>query len=153
MSYYKKQKQPDIIETILMSIGRGLWFIISWPFKKLLGIKDKGSRFNKVANLAKWAEIENMIESGDEIHAKQAIIEADKFFENILQKAGSHGVTFADKLKNYENHFNHEIYQSIWDAHKVRNKISHEMEYKLSIEDAKSTLNKFKRGLNSLGAI
>lgn len=153
MSYYKRNKQPDIIEMIITAIGRGLWFVISWPFKKLLGIKEKGSRFNKVANLAKWAEIENMLESGDEIHAKQAVIEADKFFENILQKVGAQGQFFADKLRNYENHFNHETYQSIWDAHKVRNQISHEMEYKLSVADAKSTLNKFKQGLVNLGAI
>jgi len=152
MSYYKRKKQPDAIEMIITAIGRGLWFIISWPFRGWL-IANRKSRFNKEENIRKWSEIESMLNSGDEIHAKQAVIEADKFFENILQKASAQGQFFADRLRNYESHFNHEVYQSIWDAHKVRNQISHEMGYKLSIEESRSALNKFKRGLQTLGAI
>lgn len=153
MAYYKSKKQAGVLETIIMSLLKGLWFLISWPFKKILKIKDQKSKIDKIANLEKWMEIEKLLESGDEIHARQAVIEADKFFDSILIMLGSQGKTFADRLRNFENHFNRNIYQSVWNAHKVRNQISHEMDHKLSASEAKSALNNFRKGLENLGAL
>lgn len=150
MPKYKKQ-QSGFLETIVISIGRGLWFLISWPFKKLFGKEEE--RFNKAQNLAKWLEIEKLLDSGDEIHAQQAVIRADKFFDNNLKIAGAHGETFADRLRDYEDHFNQNTYQLIWQAHKLRNQITHDEEHKPSIYECKSALDKFRRGLENIGAL
>src|SRR3990167_10906614 len=121
MSKYSRYKNDQSVQ-IFDALLKGLCFLISWPFKKLLGIRDRGVRFNKEENAKKWTEIESMLNSGDEIHAAQAVIQADKFFENILRLLGAQGETFADKLRNYEDHFNHDTYQAIWDAHKLDRK-------------------------------
>ncbi len=149
---YFKNKQHGFLETVLISIGRGLWFLISWPFKKLLGIK-KPELFNKAKNLAKWLEIEKLLESDDRIHAEQAVMRADKFFDAQLKHGGAKGNTFADRLRDYEDHFNYNTYQLIWQAHKLRNQITHDENHKPTISECKSALNKFRRGLENIGAL
>lgn len=151
MNKYKKQ-QPGFIETILTTIGKGLWFLISWPFKKLLRIKDKGVKLDKIANLEKWREIEKLLESNDEIHAKHAVVEADKFFNTILKSKGARGESFADRLRNLEDHFSHANYQLVWQAHKLRNQISHEQGFRTQKLECSQALAKFKKGLENLGA-
>jgi len=152
-NYYRKNQQPGLIETIFITIGKGLWFLVSWPVKKLLRLQKKGIRFNKIDNLNKWREIEKLLESNDEIHAKHAVVEADKFFDQILRIKGGKGESFADRLRSLEDHFNHLNYQSVWEAHKLRNLISHESEARISIYDCQEALYKFRRGLENLGAI
>jgi len=148
-----RNKQPGFIETIVTTFSKGLWFVISWPFKKLFRIKSKGVSFNKIENFAKWREIEKLLESKDEIHAKHAVVEADKFFDSILRIKGGKGESFADRLRSLENHFSHDNYQFIWQAHKLRNQISHESEFHPQINYCKQALNKFRKGLENLGAI
>lgn len=116
-------------------------------------VKDRGVKVDKIANLQKWVEMEKLLESGDEIHARQAVVEADKFFDEVMRKLGASGEKFADRLRSLENRFNHNVYQSIWEAHKVRNQISHEIDRRLRVEEAKSVLYKFRRGLENIGAL
>jgi hypothetical protein len=151
--FYKKNKQPDFIETIFLAIGKGLWFLVSWPFKKLLRLEARNQKLDKIKNREKWAEIEHLLESNDEIHAKHAVVEADKFFDGILKLYGGQGETFADRLRSLENHFSYDNYQNVWNAHKLRNKLSHEYEYGADINECTSAINQYKAGLKNLGAI
>jgi hypothetical protein len=150
---YKKNNQPGFIEMILVTIGRGLWFVVSWPFKKLLKLEARSQKLDKVKNQERWREIEKLLESNDEIHAKHAVVEADKFFDSILKLKGGTGETFADRLRSLENHFSVGNYQLVWQAHKVRNQISHEQEIRINIDECQSILNKYRIGLINLGAI
>lgn len=152
MSYYHKS-QSSFLETILISIAKGIWFLVSWPFRKVLRSKNKEVRIDKIKNHQKWLEIEKLLENSDEIHARQAIIEADKFFDSVMRQLGSKGEKFADRLRSLENQFSHDNYQNIWEAHKVRNQITHEMDYKITIYEAKGVLKKFRKGLVNLGAL
>ncbi|EKD56366.1 MAG: hypothetical protein ACD_58C00213G0009 [uncultured bacterium] len=149
----KRKKQTSLIETLVLSLLRGLWFLLCWPIKKILKLKTKNENINKVQNLANWLIIEKMLESGDEIHAKQAIIEADKFFDSMMKQVGAKGDSFADRLRSLESKMDYNKYQQVWNSHKVRNQISHEMGYKLTSIEAGKTLNNFKLGLHNLGAI
>jgi len=152
MPYYHKKQQPNFLENIFISIGKGLWWLISWPFKKLFKIGGP-KKFDKAENLRKWMEVEKLLESNDEIHAQQAVIRADKFFDNIMRQAGAKGDKFAEHLRSLEPKMSHETYQDLWEAHKLRNQISHEIEHKTTVSECKSALNKLRRGMNSLGAI
>ena len=152
MGYYRN-KQPGLIEMISTTIGKGIWFVVSWPVKKLLRLQEKGIRFNKIDNLKKWREIERLLESGDEIHAKHAVVEADKFFDNMLRLKGGKGEKFADHLRSLEDHFSRDNYQNIWSSHKLRNQISHEHDFHPQIDECRQALYKFRKGLNNLGAI
>lgn len=148
----KRRRQPDLIEQIIIGLLKGLWFLVSWPFRKWFEAR-RPSVFNKEENLSKWTEIEKMLDGEDEIHFKQAIIEADKFFDLIMRKLNTNEGSFADRLRSLEYKMDHNSYQRVWEGHKIRNQISHEMDYKLSNIEAKKALNNFKSGLHNLGAI
>ncbi len=151
MSRYHRS-QPGFLESIFISLGKGLWFLVSWPFKKIFGIKEK-DRYDKAKNLAKWIEIEKLLDSGDQVHAEQAVVRADKFFDAQLRHGGAQGETFAHRLRNWEDHFNKNTYQMIWQAHKLRNQITHEENHKPTNNECKNALNKFRRGLENIGAL
>jgi len=57
MSNYYKNKKTNLAETIVVTLGKGLWFLISWPFKKLFGSGRKGIKFDKENNFKKWQEM------------------------------------------------------------------------------------------------
>ena len=149
---YRQNKQSGLLEAIIILISRGLWFLISWPFKKLFGI-GKSKKFDKVRNLQLWLEIEKLLESNDQIHAEQAVIRADKFFDAQLRHGGAQGKTFADRLRNWEDHFNQNTYQSVWNAHKLRNQITHDENHNPTNNECKSALDKFRKGLRNIGAL
>lgn len=153
MNRYHRRQQSGFAEVAIVSIAKGIWFLISWPFKKILKLKTKSEKLDKIKNHRKWLEIEKLLESGDEIHARQAVVEADKFFDNIMKQVGVQGQKFADRLRSLENHMNHNNYQAIWQAHKIRNQITHEVDHKISVGEVKQVLNKFRRGLVNLGAL
>lgn len=145
------QKQPGVLENVIISIGKGIWFLVSWPFKKIFG-KEK-EKYNRAKNLAKWLEIEKLLDSGDEIHAEQAVVRADKFFDAQLKHGGAQGNTFADRLRDWENNFSRNNYQGVWNAHKLRNQITHDDEHKPSLNECKNALGKFRRGLENIRAL
>jgi len=150
--YYKHRKSgPDPIVAILTMIGSAFLALFKWLWNLIVGKKQK--KFNKSENIRQWQEIDKMTESQDVIHAEQAVIKADKFFDEKMKEAGALGEKFSDRLRSLEPRFAHEVYQSIWDAHKLRNQISHEVELRVSIGECKSALNKFRRGLQGLGAL
>lgn len=153
MSNYHKHKKNNIAETIIITLGKGLWFLVSWPFKKIFGIGGKGIKLNKEINIKKWQEIENLFQSKDEIHAKHAVVEADKFFDSMLRLKGGKGESFADRLRSLEDHLSKDNYQLIWQAHKLRNQISHESNFHASVRECQSAISKYKNGLINLGAI
>ena len=155
MSYHRNyhKNKSSFAETAIITIVKGLWFLVSWPFKRFIGVRGRGIKLDKIKNHQKWAEIEKLLGSGDEIHAKQAVIDADKFFDSMMQRLGIKGEKFADRLRSLESHFGHDNYQNIWYAHKVRNQISHEMDYKISVNEAKNVVEKFRRGLVNLGGL
>lgn len=148
-----KKQQPNLLEIIIISLLKGLWFLVGWPIKKIFKLKTRNSKLDKVANLKKWMEINKLLRTNDEIHAKQAIIDADKFFDDIMKQLGVKGEGFADRLRSLENKMDRKKYQQVWEAHKIRNQISHEMNYQLSNSEAKKALDDFRAGLHNLGAI
>jgi len=131
MSNYSKQKmhknqnQRTVLEIILVGFFKGLWWLINLPFKKEkkrsgLSVADKQYVISKRNEIEKMAQSDNMYE------LKHAVIEADKLVDFILKKKGYYGETFADRLRSAEPYIDHETYQGLWDAHKVRNQIAHD---------------------------
>ena len=149
----KYKNNNDWLSNVVTTLLKGIWFLVSWPVKKLLRLTPDIVQFDKSANLKKWLEIENLLGSNDINHAEQAVMKADKFFGNILELSGAKGKTFADKLKNYQDHFSQENYNLVWQAHKLRNQISHEDNFSPTVLECKNALEKFKKGLRNLGAI
>jgi len=77
-----------------------------------------------------------------------SILEADKLLDYALSKKGKQG-SLGEKLKNSSALF--KDINSVWSAHKLRNKIAHELG-DVDKKAAKRAIRQFKQALNDLGA-
>ena|SRR3989338_4069176 len=77
-----------------------------------------------------------------------AILEADKILDEALKLKGYSG-NLGEKLKQANGLFSSE--NNVWAAHKLRNRIAHELNINISENEAKTALNRFKQALKDLG--
>jgi len=75
-------------------------------------------------------------------------MQADKLFDHLLKLLGFTG-SLGDKLKKCGSNF-HDL-NGLWDAHKTRNRIVHEIGFKLDTKECNRLLNKFKSAFKDLG--
>ena len=75
---------------------------------------------------------------------------ADKLLEKIMRRKGYKG-TLGNMLKKGKNEFSD--LNGVWFAHKIRNKLAHELEYKLSSKEAQRGLKQFYRAFQDLGVM
>jgi len=80
-----------------------------------------------------------------------AIMNADKLLDKALRQIATPGVTMGDRLKVSGGKFSK--INDVWFAHKVRNQVAHESDYKLNVMTARKVLAIFKRSLKELGAL
>ena len=104
---------------------------------------------DKNKNVEEWQKILSKGASLDENERKFAIIAADTLIERILNLAGYTGENLGERLKKIEPS-DLDSLNNLWEAHKVRNRIAHEAEYKLSKEDAEAALKNFESALKEL---
>jgi len=100
-------------------------------------------------NIDEWRNISAKAVSADENERKFAIIAADSLVEKILALAGYEGENLGERLKKIESS-DLDSLNDVWEAHKVRNRIAHEADYKLSPEDSSMAIRRFERVLREL---
>lgn len=159
MSYYRirrynHQKSTEV--QIVEGIFRAIWWLISLPFRLILGRKGGGPSTSLAGKLdreyveAKWQEIEQLMRLGQPSNYSRAVLEADKLLDHILKGYRAPGTTMADRLKASQNRFSPEGYNAAWQAHKVRNELVHNSQFQLMDYSAKSAINNFKRAIDEL---
>jgi len=92
-----------------------------------------------------WEEIEAM-------EPKMAVIEADKVVDVVLKRAGVPGETMAERLRKVQKQVQRPIYSGMWEAHKMRNRLVHEVGHNNGLGNYHDLLWKMKKFLISLGA-
>ncbi len=97
----------------------------------------------------KWAKIEDRIKSRQEAELKLAVIEADKFFDDVLKRYGYVGEDAGGRLKRINSSQISNI-DDIWQAHKIRNNIVHDINYTLTSNEAEKAIGSYKKGLEEL---
>lgn len=128
-----------VFTIINIFVGLILIYLIGFYTKRKRGTLSK---HNKRKFLAYWNDIKN---SSDYY---SAIINADKLLYNVLIKMGSTG-TMAEMLK--ENRILFSDINGLFDAHKARNRIVHDMDVVISSSMAKKFLKSFDRAFKDLG--
>ncbi len=98
-----------------------------------------------------WLKIENKFTREDQDSYQWVVLNADKLLGRALEELGVAGSTMGERMKNYKNHFSN--LNGVWQAHKLRNKIAHEVDVELTFEQTRSALSRFKQALKDLGAI
>ncbi|KKQ73191.1 MAG: hypothetical protein US94_C0035G0007 [Berkelbacteria bacterium GW2011_GWB1_38_5] len=159
MSYrvHQYHSKPSTEEKILTSIGRGLWWVISLPYRLIFDKKTKGQKSyeqvepasrNYVRN--KWMEIEQLLALGKPSNNARAVLEADKLLDHILKGLRTPGLTMGDRLKASHNKFSPEAYDAAWKAHKIRNELVHNSTFELMDFSAKSAISNFEKAIDEL---
>jgi len=101
----------------------------------------------------KWEEIEQLMRLGRPSNFKNAILEADKLLDHVLKLYGYHG-SLADKMKSLpRKNFDKEFFDDMWQAHRVRNEMVHNISYEVQHFEAREAISRFKRVLRELGAL
>jgi hypothetical protein len=97
-----------------------------------------------------WRRIEEQFYRGGESDLKVAILEADKLLNDALREAGIMGTQLGDRLKKTSDSQVPNL-NELWQAHKLRNQIAHESNFKLKRDLAERALGIYKTALTNLG--
>lgn len=111
----------------------------------------KGSTLDVEKYRSRWLAIEQSIQRDNAASYHMAIMNADKLVDQALKDKGYGGQTMGERLKSAKASLPHR--DNIWSAHKLRNRIAHEADAKVSYDQARRALAQFKQTLKDLGAI
>ena len=98
-----------------------------------------------------WLEIENSFAKDNPASWQLAILNADKLVDRALRESKYKGKTMGERMKSAQNTWSNANY--IWGAHKIRNRLAHDTDVKLSHDIARRALAAYKQALKDLGAI
>lgn len=113
--------------------------------------KNNNNKVNKNAIRNKWGEIEDIAKFDKEMYYKMAIIEADKLLDSVFKQMGTPGSTMAERLRFLI--YKYPKLKSVWEAHSIRNNISHDSDYVLYKSSAKKALSIYKSALKELNIL
>ncbi|MBQ6486306.1 hypothetical protein IJI76_01070 [Candidatus Saccharibacteria bacterium] len=112
---------------------------------------SKPYEFDKEEYQTDFLSIENGLTRDNEMSFNVSVIEADKLLDKALMEMGLPGKTMGERMKSASNRFSSN--NSIWYAHKMRNQIAHERNFKIDYNKAKHALAAYRQALKDLGAI
>jgi hypothetical protein len=96
--------------------------------------------------------IEDMI--GDNNSANlMAVMDADKLLDSALRAKGVRGNGLGDRLKGVGKRKVFHNLNAVWAAHKLRNRIAHEDDIKLSAEQTRKVISVFRGALKDLNVL
>lgn len=102
----------------------------------------------------KWSKVDqkffrdNLKKILDEKDYSRQILELDKLLDQMLKRKGLNG-SLGEKLKNNSYLFSN--LDDLWFAHKLRNKIAHELDYRISSAQGSKAVSIFKKAFDDLG--
>ncbi|MBI2063336.1 MAG: hypothetical protein HYT61_03845 [Candidatus Yanofskybacteria bacterium] len=142
-----------IFGTIFVIVIRKLWTLGTLK-EELVGIKGE---FNLPVEAVtaydnRWQEIRRHVDSFVEAEWKLAVIEADKFVDDVLKTAGFVGESMGERLMLIKPDQIINL-QYLWDAHKLRNLLVHDANFRLTHQQALFAINAFESVLKELAAL
>ena len=97
----------------------------------------------------RWNEVLGHLDAAQEAQWKVAVMEADKLVDDAMARTGFAGETFGDRLTNIEPGMLVSL-GGLWWAHKIRNRVAHEMDYFLRYTDARQAIGYYQQALEEL---
>lgn len=122
--------------------------MIIWDLQEFLSYRPYGLR--KVER--QWQEIKKKLEMGMESEWKLAVIEADKILDNALNRMGFGGADLGERLTKLTAVSLPNI-EEIKEAHKIRDNIIHDANYRISLEDVRRVVAIYEKALTDLHSL
>jgi hypothetical protein len=129
---------------IAIIFGLSVLYFIS----RLAGKAPKRN-LNQAYYQGKWIELLARVRTPEGM--MHAIIDAYKLIDDLLKKKHFKGKTMGERLVSAQRSLSDN--DSVWYAHKLRNRLVHEPEVRLKKREAQTALAGFRRGLKDLGAL
>ena len=148
-------KAGSIIVTFVL-LGATIFFMIRTGY-----IAVRVDRFRDVilkTNLPKkrsiraWRHVTGHFARGDENSLKVAVIEADNLLDEALRLAGYRGANLGERLKKITS-AELPLINEIWEAHKLRNRMAHETNFRLDRATAERALEVYQKVFQDLGIL
>ncbi len=96
-----------------------------------------------------WKKIKKRLERKWESESKLAIIESDRILDNLLKQMGYRGETLGERLKQLKPDLLPNI-EEVWVAHKIRNDIIHDPNYRLPHQEAERAVEIYEKAFDYL---
>ena len=132
---------------IVVLLLKTKWFRLrfSGDAAEFLGYRSVGPR----KATKRWRRISRRLASGKKEEYKLAIVEADRFLDEVLTKIGYQGKTMADRLEQITQS-NLSSVDSVREAHTIRNTIMHEPDYDITLDETKRVLDIYEKALREV---
>ena len=136
---------PLVFLVAVLIVGILLFLAISMT-------KKRAHVFDKENYQIDFLRIENSLQQGNEASYAMAIVEGDKLLDKALCEMGVQGRSMGDRMKKIDREKFSQV-NAVWHAHKLRNQIAHEHDFKPEYRQAQHALATYKQALKDLGAI
>jgi hypothetical protein len=135
-----------VVGIVYFAIESGWWKVRKERFNDLVLKSNVGKKHAQEA----WHHIQESFFRGSENDLKVAVMEADKLLNEALRDAGVMGFQLGDRLKK-ANPSEVPNLNDLWQAHKLRNQIAHEPNFKLKRDLAERAIKIYEEALKNLG--
>ena len=135
---------------IVFALSKTSWLkrMIIWDLQEILTYRPFGvSKVDK-----DWKIIKAGLETEKESEWKLAVIKADSALDNTLNRMNYGGQTLGERLDRLTVASLPNI-EELRRAHKIRNNIIHDPDYRLSLEEAKKAISAYEKALTDLQAL
>lgn len=96
----------------------------------------------------RWTEIAHMQGQGA-MGLKNALMEADKLLDYVMQAQGFTGENMGERLKRHGDRFSD--LNGVWAAHKLRNQVAHDIHVDIVKPQVTNAIASLGRGISDLG--
>lgn len=97
-----------------------------------------------------WQNLMKRLELTSEAEWKLAVIDAESMLDETFQRMNVSGESFGERLKQIKTEQIKNL-EDVWEAHKIRNNIVHDPDYRLDLSQAKKVLETYEKALRELG--
>jgi hypothetical protein len=147
---------PLLILALVAMFGLGLLFLLSKPRNrhKNRGRSATAGGLGRRQFIEQWQRIAALMHEPGTDGMRHAILEADKLLDIALRQGGYPGDTLGQRLRSAERDFaKRSSYQGLWEAHKMRNALAHELGFDIPRQHAQHILRLYEDGLRELNVL
>lgn len=132
---------------IIYFIRNSRWWELSFPKHSVQAFLSRGAEKKRMVKT--WERSKKRLETKIPSEYKLAVIEVDSFFNNVLERMGYPGESLGERLKKAPEGIFPDL-DDVWQAHKIRNNIVHDPNYRLTQKTAEEVLGIYEEALKNL---
>lgn len=139
---------------VITSALAAVLVVILMKFRQLIGARPPAPREAEMAEIEKpenkqWQEVMKKINSPNPSDWNLAVIQADSIVDEMLKSMAPFGATMGDRLKQLDRSKLGSL-DSLWEAHKIRNRIAHDTDQVLDYQESRRAIMLFSEVLREL---